>query len=225
MWCHPLTANILSLAYHCDTGWSLSTLTTHSFPMSLSHSPTHSPSDAHHLLTCSLTLPTLLLCNTVWPLPVYVFHRAVGAHLLTHSPIHPFTHSLTDWCLPFTHSLAHSLNHSLTHSLTDSLARSLTHSLTQWCPPFYSLTHSLADIINPAVMLYCCYVILCDLWPLSVLLFHRAVGNILDNLHGVAVDMGDELDRQNAQLGRINKKADVNVGHIASANQRMKRQL
>lgn len=53
----------------------------------------------------------------------------------------------------------------------------------------------------------------------------RAVGNILDNLHNVAVDMGDELDRQNAQLGRINKKADTNVAHIADANQRMRRQL
>ena len=52
-----------------------------------------------------------------------------------------------------------------------------------------------------------------------------AVGGILDNLHGIATDMGDELDRQNNQLGRINKKADVNVGHLGSANQRMRRQL
>ena len=37
--------------------------------------------------------------------------------------------------------------------------------------------------------------------------------------------MGDELDRQNVQLGRINKKADTNVSHIADANQRMRRQL
>ena len=52
-----------------------------------------------------------------------------------------------------------------------------------------------------------------------------AVGGILDNLHGIATDMGDELDRQNNQLGRINKKADVNVSHLGSANQRMRRQL
>lgn len=53
----------------------------------------------------------------------------------------------------------------------------------------------------------------------------RAVGGILDNLHGIATDMGDELDRQNKQLGRINQKAEVNVGHLGSANQRMRRQL
>ena len=60
---------------------------------------------------------------------------------------------------------------------------------------------------------------------LFVFFLFRAVGGILDNLHNVAVDMGDELDRQNAQLGRINKKADTNVAHLTDANQRMKRQL
>ncbi len=54
---------------------------------------------------------------------------------------------------------------------------------------------------------------------------YSAVGGILDNLHGIATDMGDELDRQNHQLGRINNKADVNVAHLGSANQRMRRQL
>ncbi|XP_003388483.1 PREDICTED: synaptosomal-associated protein 25-A-like [Amphimedon queenslandica] len=53
----------------------------------------------------------------------------------------------------------------------------------------------------------------------------QAVGNILDNLHGIAVDMGDELDRQNVQLEHINKKAAVNEVHIAQANYRMKQQL
>lgn len=55
--------------------------------------------------------------------------------------------------------------------------------------------------------------------------FSRAVGNILDNLHNVAIDMGDELDRQNKQIGRINKKAEANVGHLSNANDRIKRQL
>ena len=54
---------------------------------------------------------------------------------------------------------------------------------------------------------------------------YRSVGNILDNLHGIAVDMGDELERQNQQLGRINDKADLNVEHLGQANRRMKRQL
>jgi hypothetical protein len=53
----------------------------------------------------------------------------------------------------------------------------------------------------------------------------RAVGNILDNLHGIAVDMGDELDRQNTQLADINTKAKINEVHIGQANYRMKQQL
>ena len=52
-----------------------------------------------------------------------------------------------------------------------------------------------------------------------------AVGNILDNLHGIAVDMGDELDRQNKQLERVNRKAEVNEVHIGQANYRMRQQL
>ena len=60
-----------------------------------------------------------------------------------------------------------------------------------------------------------------------ILLFFScsAVGGILDNLHGIATDMGDELDRQNDQLIRVNRKAHVNVGHLGSANDRMRRQL
>lgn len=54
---------------------------------------------------------------------------------------------------------------------------------------------------------------------------YRAVGNVLDNLHGIAVDMGDELDRQNTQLVNINKKAEINEVHIGQANHRMRRQL
>ena len=53
----------------------------------------------------------------------------------------------------------------------------------------------------------------------------RAVGGILDNLHGIAVDMGSELDRQNDQLGRINQKAEVNEAHLGAANYRMRQQL
>ena len=53
----------------------------------------------------------------------------------------------------------------------------------------------------------------------------RAVGNILDNLQGIAVDMGDELERQNDQLGRINQKAAVDATHIGQANRRIQNQL
>lgn len=53
----------------------------------------------------------------------------------------------------------------------------------------------------------------------------RAVSDVLSNLKGIATDMGTELDRQNDQIDRLNKKTDVNVGHLAQANQRIRRQL
>ncbi len=53
----------------------------------------------------------------------------------------------------------------------------------------------------------------------------RAVGGILDNLKGIAEDMGSELDRQNKQLDRVNKKADVNTAHLDQANSRIRKQL
>ena len=61
----------------------------------------------------------------------------------------------------------------------------------------------------------------------SVLYFllTRAVGNILDNLHGIAVDMGDELERQNEQLGCISEKTKVNATHLGQANRRVQDQL
>ena len=54
---------------------------------------------------------------------------------------------------------------------------------------------------------------------------HRAVGNILDNLHGIAVDMGDELDRQNVQLKHINKSAAINEVRLNQTNDRLRQQL
>lgn len=57
---------------------------------------------------------------------------------------------------------------------------------------------------------------------LSVL---RAVSDVLGNLKGIASEMGGELDRQNKQLERIDRKADVNVGHLDQANRRIRNQL
>ena len=37
--------------------------------------------------------------------------------------------------------------------------------------------------------------------------------------------MGGELDRQNVQMDRLNKKTDVNIGHLGQANQRIRKQL
>ena len=54
---------------------------------------------------------------------------------------------------------------------------------------------------------------------------YRAVSDVLGNLKGIATDMGGELDRQNKQLDRVNRKADVNVVHLDQANQRIRRQL
>ena len=51
------------------------------------------------------------------------------------------------------------------------------------------------------------------------------MGDVLTNLKGIAGDMGDELDRQNTQLDRLNKKMDVNTVHLEQANYRIRRQL
>lgn len=48
---------------------------------------------------------------------------------------------------------------------------------------------------------------------------------MLTNLKGIAEDMGGELDRQNVQLDRINKKAEVNAVHLDQANYRIRKQL
>ena len=53
----------------------------------------------------------------------------------------------------------------------------------------------------------------------------RAVSGVLTNLKGIATEMGTELDRQNDQLDRLDKKMDVNTGHLAQANYRIRRQL
>ena len=48
---------------------------------------------------------------------------------------------------------------------------------------------------------------------------------MLGNLKGLAQDLGDELDRQNEQIGRLDKKAQVHDIHLTQANQRIRRQL
>ena len=54
---------------------------------------------------------------------------------------------------------------------------------------------------------------------------YRAVGGILDNLHGMAVDMGGELDRQNVQIERLDAKTKVNQAHLGASNYRMRQKL
>ncbi|CAH2328498.1 synaptosomal-associated 23 [Pelobates cultripes] len=44
------------------------------------------------------------------------------------------------------------------------------------------------------------------------------VGGILGQLKNMALDMGNELDSQNKQIGRINDKAEVNKARIDQAN-------
>ncbi|XP_023683257.1 synaptosomal-associated protein 23 [Paramormyrops kingsleyae] len=46
------------------------------------------------------------------------------------------------------------------------------------------------------------------------------VGNIIDNLKSLAVDMGTEIDKQNKQIDRITDKAEINKARIDDANQR-----
>lgn len=47
-----------------------------------------------------------------------------------------------------------------------------------------------------------------------------AVGSILGNLKTMAVDMGNEIDKQNTQIDNITAKADMNKVRIDEANQR-----
>jgi hypothetical protein len=47
----------------------------------------------------------------------------------------------------------------------------------------------------------------------------------LDQLMGMATDMGDELSKQNKQLDRINKKAEFQDRNISDFNRRIKNQL
>jgi len=48
---------------------------------------------------------------------------------------------------------------------------------------------------------------------------------VLGNLKGMAQEMGSELDRQNNQVERIDKKTQVQNMHMKQANQRIKGQL
>uniref|UniRef100_A0A3Q3WR53 Synaptosomal-associated protein n=1 Tax=Mola mola TaxID=94237 RepID=A0A3Q3WR53_MOLML len=47
-----------------------------------------------------------------------------------------------------------------------------------------------------------------------------AVGSIIGNLKTMAIDMGNEIDRQNIQIDNITEKADMNKVRIDEANQR-----
>ncbi|XP_070836130.1 synaptosomal-associated protein 23-like isoform X2 [Chaetodon trifascialis] len=48
----------------------------------------------------------------------------------------------------------------------------------------------------------------------------NAVGSIIGNLKTMAVDMGNEIDKQNKQIDGITAKADMNRVRIEEANQR-----
>lgn len=48
----------------------------------------------------------------------------------------------------------------------------------------------------------------------------EAVGSIIGNLKNMAVDMGNEIDKQNKQIDRITDKADMNKVRIDEANTR-----
>ena len=46
----------------------------------------------------------------------------------------------------------------------------------------------------------------------------NAVGDIAAQLKNMAVDMGNELDRQNDQIDRMGRKADANKSRIQQAD-------
>jgi len=51
------------------------------------------------------------------------------------------------------------------------------------------------------------------------------VNNMIGNLRNMAIDMGSEIGSQNAQIGRINQKAEQNKMRISSANERQAKLL
>ncbi|XP_065177803.1 synaptosomal-associated protein 25-like [Sycon ciliatum] len=51
------------------------------------------------------------------------------------------------------------------------------------------------------------------------------VSNMLDGLKGMALDIGDTLEQQNATLDRVNRKADQNDLHLDSVNKQSRRVL
>lgn len=53
----------------------------------------------------------------------------------------------------------------------------------------------------------------------------RITDQALDQLMGMAEDMGDELTTQNKQLDRINAKAEVHDKNISDFNRRIHKQL
>ena len=63
-----------------------------------------------------------------------------------------------------------------------------------------------------------------DSIEINVLLY-RVVGDVLGNLKGMAQEMGSELDRQNKQIDRLDKKAQIHDIHLKQANQRIRQQL
>ncbi|XP_041927450.1 synaptosomal-associated protein 23-like isoform X1 [Alosa sapidissima] len=52
-----------------------------------------------------------------------------------------------------------------------------------------------------------------------------AVGSIIGNLKNMAMDMGNEIDKQNKTIDRITDKADMNKARIDEANQRANKLL
>uniref|UniRef100_A0A8C2DAU7 Synaptosomal-associated protein n=1 Tax=Cyprinus carpio TaxID=7962 RepID=A0A8C2DAU7_CYPCA len=51
------------------------------------------------------------------------------------------------------------------------------------------------------------------------------VGSIVENLKTLALDMGNEIDKQNKSIDRITDKADMNKARIDEANQRANKLL
>ena len=56
-------------------------------------------------------------------------------------------------------------------------------------------------------------------------ILYRAVADALRSMKGIAQDMGNELDRQNKQINRLNTKVQNQDDNFRPINQRIQRQL
>lgn len=51
------------------------------------------------------------------------------------------------------------------------------------------------------------------------------MSKVLDNLGGIAVEMGSELDRQNKDLEKLNDTAEDTEGHLVHSTHRLEHLL
>ena len=58
-----------------------------------------------------------------------------------------------------------------------------------------------------------------------LIFWYSTVSKVLDNLGGIATEMGSELERQNEDLEELNDKAEDTEGHLVHSTHRLEHLL